>query len=261
MSIKREIIHIDEELCNGCGLCVPNCAEGAIRIVDGKARVVADKYCDGLGACLGHCPQGALSIEVREADPFDERAVEELLGRGETVAAPAAPAAPSTPTAAPRSGGCPSARLVTLSPCQTANAPAVRPAGTGGAVSALAHWPVQIRLVPEDAPFLRDAHLLLTADCVAVALPDYHATWLPGRAVLLGCPKFDDAELYIERLAAVFRANELKSVTVLEMEVPCCANMGRITAEAVRRSGRKLRFERVIVAREGHVLSRESVTP
>jgi NAD-dependent dihydropyrimidine dehydrogenase PreA subunit len=254
MITKREIVRIDEELCDGCGLCVPNCAEGAIRVVDGKARIVADKYCDGLGACLGHCPRGALTIEVREADEFDEQAVEQLLaGEKSKQAEPAT--APG-----PRPGRCPSARLMSLSPCDQANVPTGR-TDAAGAVSALSHWPIQIRLVPADAPFLKGANLLLTADCVAVSLPDYHSTWLPGRKVLMGCPKFDDAEMYIERLAAVFRENELRSVTVLEMEVPCCANMGRITAEAVRRSGRKMSFQRVIVAREGRVLARETVTP
>lgn len=257
MITKREIIKIDEELCNGCGLCVPNCAEGAIRIVDGKARIVADKYCDGLGACLGHCPQGALSIVVREADEFDEEAVEALLAAEKRTGH--APAAHIAPHPAPRSGGCPSAQLMSLNPCDRANQPVQQAAA--GAASALTHWPVQIRLVPPNAPFLQDANLLLTADCVAVALPDYHANWLPGRTVLMGCPKFDDAEMYIERLASVFRENSLKSVTVLEMEVPCCANMSRIVAEAVRRSGRKMPFERVVVARQGRVLARETLNP
>ncbi|MGE4292721.1 MAG: ATP-binding protein [Desulfovibrio sp.] len=260
MSIKREIVRINEELCDGCGLCVPNCAEGAIRIVDGKARIVADKYCDGLGACLGHCPQGALSIEVREADEFDEAAVEELLGGGHGAQPATASASGPAVGHAPRPGGCPSAQLMTMSPCDRANVPTAQKGGEASA-SALTHWPVQIRLVPPNAPFLQGADLLLTADCVAVALPDYHSTWLPGRTVLMGCPKFDDAEMYIERLAAVFRENELKSVTVLEMEVPCCANMGRITAEAVRRSNRKMSFERVVVARQGRVLARETLTP
>lgn len=259
MITKREIIRIDEELCDGCGLCVPNCAEGAIRIVDSKARIVADKYCDGLGACLGHCPQGALTIEVREADEFDEEAVEELLASQKNGAF-AAHAPHVAPDCVPPAGGCPSARLMTMSPCDRANTP-VHQERTGSVASALTHWPVQIRLVPADAPFLKNADLLLTADCVAVALPDYHSHWLPGRTVLMGCPKFDDAEMYIERLAALFRANELSSVTVLEMEVPCCANMGRITIEAVRRSGRKMTFERVVVARQGHVLARETVAP
>ncbi|MEF2144511.1 MAG: 4Fe-4S binding protein [Desulfovibrionaceae bacterium] len=252
MIVKREIIRIDEALCDGCGLCVPSCAEGAIQIVDGKARVVADKYCDGLGACLGHCPQGALSIEVREAEDFDEEAVEELLASQGRPSAKAAQGHVPTPS----HGGCPSGKLMPLTPCEKANVPSNK-AVLG---SSLTHWPVQIRLVPPDAPFLKNADLLLTADCVAVALPDYHAAWLPGKVVLMGCPKFDDAEMYIDRLATLFAVNDLKSLTVLEMEVPCCANMGRITHEAVRRSGKSISFERVVVARQGQILVREHVS-
>lgn len=248
MGMQREIIRIDEEKCDGCGLCVPGCAEGAIRIVDGKARIVADKYCDGLGACLGHCPQGALSIEVREAEAFDEQAVEALLATGQPVHAAAS---------AEQFSGCPSANVTTLSPCEGFSSLRIRPDNDTSA-SALSHWPVQIRLVPPDAPFLQDADLLLTADCVAVALPDFHSRWLPGRVVLMGCPKFDDAESYVERLSALFQTTSIRSLTVLEMEVPCCANMSRIVAKAVARAGVTLRFERVVISCGGQVVGRET---
>jgi len=262
-TMNREIIRIDEEKCDGCGLCVPNCAEGAIRIVDGKARIVADKYCDGLGACLGHCPQGALSIEVREAEAFDEQAVEELLAADQARAGDDAADLRGRPKG--HGGeGCPSAGLMTMNPCLQANVPRVQKGGEnadGQSGSLLTHWPVQIRLVPPDAPFLQGANLLLTADCTAVALPDYHTNWLSGRTVLMGCSKFDDAELYVQRLAELFRRNRFQSVTVLEMEVPCCANMSRIVSEAIRRSATDLSFERVVVARQGHVLTREMAAP
>ena len=159
MKIMRKIIEIDESLCTGCGECIINCAEGALQIVDGKAKMLAEKYCDGLGACLGHCPTGALRIIEREAEDFDEEAVEELLSKKE-----GAPAHPAPPV-----GGCPSARLQTFAPatpCQSANAPVHLGAATG---SALSHWPIQIRLVPPTAPFLQNADLLVAANCTAVS--------------------------------------------------------------------------------------------
>ena len=188
MKIIRKIIEIDENLCNGCGECIINCAEGALQIVDGKARMLAEKYCDGLGACLGHCPTGALRIIEREAEDFDEEAVEELLSKKET--AQAHPAAPV--------GGCPSARLQTFAPatpCQAANAPIPLGSTTG---SALSHWPVQIRLVPPNAPFLKGADLLIAADCVPVAYPEFHRDLLSGKVVMLDCPKFDEVESTIQ---------------------------------------------------------------
>jgi Pyruvate/2-oxoacid:ferredoxin oxidoreductase delta subunit len=254
MKVTRKIIEIDEEACDGCGNCVPSCAEGAIQIIDGKARVIADKYCDGLGACLGECPQDALHIVEREADEFDEEAVEELLKKQ------AAEKAATGIQAAPKVGGCPSAALKTF---PTADAPAdhdcqcaskAKPITSGGP-SALGHWPVQIRLVPAGAPFLKDADLLIAADCVPVAYPSFHKDFLSGKAVMIGCPKFDDAEGYIEKLADVFARSGIKSVTSVIMEVPCCSSMTAIIKKAMEKSGMDIPYEEVVVSARGEILS------
>lgn len=240
MKTTRKIIHIDEERCDGCGQCVPSCEEGAIQIIEGKAKLVADKYCDGLGNCLGECPQGAITMVEREADPFDEAAVEELLAQQGHVASP------------PASGGCPSQRLQSFSPCQQANQPAQH-SGTS-----LSHWPVQIRLVPPHAPFLDHADLLVTADCAPVAFAGYHSL-LQGKVALLGCPKFDDIEEYIEKFTAIFTTARINSVSVLSMEVPCCSGLAKAVAEARRRSGVNVSVENVILSTRGEIVSRQSV--
>lgn len=261
MAYMRKMISIDEELCNGCGECVPSCAEGALAIVDGKARLVKEQYCDGLGACLGECPTGALKVIVCEAEDFDPDAVTEHLkaqGREvpdhmpspESLRLDARPARPA--------GGCPGAALRTMTPCERANIPSAMAAGTGqGSGSALSHWPVQLRLVPPSAPFLRGADLLLTADCVPVALPAYHAEYLPGRVVLMGCPKFDNQQEYVDKLAAIIAENSLKSITVMEMEVPCCSSMSAILSQAIKRAGMAVDARRVVVSLDGRVLRTE----
>ena len=236
MMSKRKMITIDEELCNGCGQCVPACEEGALAIVDGKARLVKEIYCDGLGACLGDCPTGALKVEVREAEDFNPDAVKEnLKAQGRSIPAhmpdPASLRLDNV-TARP-AGGCPGAALQTRTPCGQANIPTRQAAG-----SALSHWPVQLRLVPPTAPFLKNADLLLTADCVPVAMPGYHGEYVPNRIVLMGCPKFDDQMSYVEKLADIITENELRSITVMEMEVPCCSSMSVILREAVKRAGK-----------------------
>lgn len=231
--MKRKIIEIDEEKCTGCGLCIPGCAEGALAIVNGKARIVRDMFCDGLGACLGHCPEGALRIIEREAEDFDEAAAMEHVRK--TGSMPGAPARPS---------GCPSAAMLRMTPAPRPNAP-------GETASALSHWPVKIRLVPPHAPFLNNADLLIAGDCCPAASPDFHSRFLDGRVVMLGCPKFDNAAEYVERLARIFTQAEPRSVTVLEMEVPCCSGMSRIVAQALARSGRNIPCARRIVTRDG----------
>ncbi|MCJ2163762.1 MULTISPECIES: 4Fe-4S binding protein [unclassified Pseudodesulfovibrio] len=254
MISKRKMITINEELCNGCGQCVPSCEEGALAIVDGKARLVKEIYCDGLGACLGDCPTGALKVEVREADDFDPDAVaRHLKAQGRTV--PKHMPDPESlrldkPGKTPGRGGCPGAALKTMTPCGQANIPTTQPAGG----SALSHWPVQLRLVPPTAPFLKGADLLLTADCVPVAMPSYHGEYVPNRVVLMGCPKFDNQMEYIEKLAEIIAENNLNSITVMEMEVPCCASMSVILREAVKRAGSAVDTVRVTVARTGAVL-------
>lgn len=256
----RKIIEIDEEKCTGCGQCVTGCAEGALAIIDGKAKIVRDMFCDGLGACIGHCPEDALRIVEREAEDFDEEAAMEHVRRVGGLAALAHGAGhggcPSAQvsTRTPGHGGCPSAGMMQMTPCQQANTPA------GQAGSALAHWPIQIRLIPPHAPFLKDADLLIAGDCCPVATPDFHGRFLAGRTVMIGCPKFDNAGEYVERLAQVFAQNTIRSVTILEMEVPCCSGLSRIVGQALARSGRDIPAVRAIVARDGRV-SEEKFIP
>jgi Fe-S-cluster-containing hydrogenase component 2 len=258
MPKTRKIIEIDEKLCNGCGQCVPSCAEGAIQIIDGKARLVAEKYCDGLGACLGDCPTGALTVVEREADEFDEAAVEEHL---KANAAPV-PAAPSgCPSAQMKSfsqggapAGCPSAQLKSLSPGTPPAAPCAAPA-----TSALGHWPVQIRLVPPSAPFLQGADLLVAADCVPVACGTFHQDFLQGRVVMVGCPKFDDMALYEQRFTDIFAANDVKSVTIMVMEVPCCQSLPVVVRRAIAIAGKAVPTEIVRVSLQGEILDRTAV--
>ncbi len=254
MISRRKMISIDEELCNGCGECVPSCEEGALAIVDGKARLVKDIYCDGLGACLGDCPTGALTVTVRDAEDFDPEAVAEFLksqGRSVPDHMPSAESLrlDGKSANAPKHE-CPGAAIETMTPCGQANIPMA--SFTGG--PAVSQWPVQLRLVPPNAPFLRGADLLLTADCVPVAMPGYHSDYLAGRVVVLGCPKFDNQMEYVEKLAAIIDMNDLKSITVMEMEVPCCSSMSAILSEAVKRADKKVDIVRVTVARNGDVL-------
>ncbi len=250
MKVLRKIIEIDDELCNGCGQCVPSCAEGALEIVDGKARMIAEKYCDGLGACLGDCPEGALRIIEREADDFDEEAVEELLQKNGN---PEKPVSPSPPAGIP-SGGCPSANLQMLTdqtPCKAAN----KPAGISANDSALGHWPVQIRLVPPTAPFLKNADLLVAADCTPVAYPEFQKDFLKGRVVMMGCPKFDDQQAYVQKFKEVFETADLNSITMLIMEVPCCSNMRGIITEAMKQSGKDIKLEEAVIGVRGGIVS------
>ena len=212
---RRQIIRIDEEKCNGCGRCIVACAEGALEIVDGVAKLVGEVYCDGLGACLGDCPEGALTLEERDADPFDERAVDERLARR---------AGEPTPPC-----GCPGSATRAVSPRPE---PAAASVPIGSQVSRLSHWPVQLALVPPGAPFLRHADLLICADCVPFAVPTLHAEYLAGRAVLVGCPKLDDVASYRSRLEAIFAEAQPASITVLRMEVPCCGGLSHIVTEA-----------------------------
>lgn len=252
MKVIRKVIHIDEELCDGCGGCIPACAEGALEIVDGKARVVADIYCDGLGACLGECPKGALSLVEREAEEFDEHAVEKRLA----ARPPAEPARAGERRVFPLAGeGCPSQRFVrTFDPPAGGGAPGA--ATPGGEESALSHWPVQIRLVPADAPFLRGADLLVMADCVPVAFPSLHRDFLRGRRVLIGCPKFDDREAYVEKFVQIFRRAGIRRLTCVVMEVPCCAGLPQIVREARSRSGSRIPLEEVVIGVRGEILER-----
>ncbi|MEW6350201.1 MAG: 4Fe-4S dicluster domain-containing protein [Thermodesulfobacteriota bacterium] len=241
MGITRKIIQIDEDLCNGCGECIITCAEGALEIIDGKAKLVADRYCDGLGACLGECPTGALKIIERDADDFDEAAVEHRLDELKNAKA----VEPTLPC------GCPSTRL------QTFAAPYREQGPHTPGVSALTHWPVQIKLVPPNAPFLLNADLLVAADCTAYAHPDFHREFLAGKVLMIGCPKFDDVELYIQKFVQIFRQTPIKSVTTLVMEVPCCSGLPMIVRRAMELAGKSIPTEEIVISvRGGGILSR-----
>ncbi len=238
----RKIIEIDRERCDGCGQCVTSCAEGAIEIRSGKAVVVKDSFCDGLGACLGACPQGALAIVEREAEEFDEHAALEHVRRRDTLAAVGRDAAGC---------GCPGSGLATFAPRQVAAK------ADGETPSALGHWPVQTRLVPPNAPFLKGAELLVAADCVPVAFAGFHRQLLAGRAVMIGCPKFDDNEAAVTRLAEVFRQAGLAGLTVARMEVPCCRGLSAVVAEAMRRAQAGFPLKEVVITRQGDMVASE----
>jgi Fe-S-cluster-containing hydrogenase component 2 len=241
--MKRKIITIDEGLCNGCGLCVPACAEGAIQIINGKAKLVSERYCDGLGACLGECPQGAIQLEDREAEAFDEQAVaQHLHSHAHKSATPA--------TAA----HCPGSRVMQFKQTVPRQNRLEKPPSTSHAQPAepsLGHWPIQLTLAPVTAPFFDNADVVLTADCVPVAYRDFHEEFVGGKAVLLGCPKLDDAQFYAEKLAEILRQTSVRSLTVLHMEVPCCFGLLQLAKTAIARSGRSVPLRTVTIGIHG----------
>lgn len=253
MKVMRKIIQIDEEKCDGCAQCVPACAEGSLEIIDGKAKVIADRLCDGLGACLGECPNGALTIIEREADDFDEAAVEAHLAARPKAPAPAQPAHPH----GQHSGGCPSARLQLFQMDKREPGDSPTPQ-RGSEDSALRHWPVQIRLIPETAPFLKGADLLVAADCVPFAFPHLHQTYLKGKVLMVGCPKLDNANQYVEKFTEIFSNAGLKRITTLMMEVPCCAGLTAIIRKALEQSGQSVPLEEVTISTRGDVLRHET---
>lgn len=199
---------INEALCNGCGSCVPKCAEGALQIVNGKARMIKEVYCDGLGACLGHCPQGAITIVEREAPAFDEKAVQEHLTK--TVA-------------------------------ETGKKPR------------MPQWPVKLNLVPSEAPFYENADLLIAADCAPVAFPQLQELLLPGKRIIIGCPKFDDAKAYAQKLEEIIKRNKIASITIAHMEVPCCSGLKWAVDTAVKASGKQVPVKRYILTIRGEI--------
>jgi NAD-dependent dihydropyrimidine dehydrogenase PreA subunit len=205
--VIRKIVHIDEELCNGCGQCIPKCAEGALQIVNGKAKIVSETYCDGLGACLGECPQGAITVIEREAEEFDEKAARQHIALG------------------------------TAETSQTT----VKP-----------QWPVKINLIPRQAPFFNQANLLIAADCAPVANPDLQKK-LPGKRILIGCPKFEDARGYAEKLESILKLNDVASVTVVHMEVPCCSGLKWAVDKALQASGKQVPVKRYIMTIRGEL--------
>lgn len=245
----RKIIKIEEEKCNGCGLCVPNCVEGAIQIINGKAKLVKDSYCDGLGACLGHCPQDALHIVERDADEFDEQEAAKFVQAQKQEK----PQTGNIPVEGHHHGGCPGTRIRMMGN---------RTENTGAAVTAngdveirikpqLRQWPVQLSLVPVSAPFFQDVDLLVTADCVPFAYPDYHLELLKGKALVVGCPKLDDIGMYTDKLTRIFSSNDIKSVTVAHMEVPCCSGIVRAVETAVSHCGKDIPVKLVRITIDG----------
>jgi len=237
--VLRNIVRIDEEKCNGCGLCIIACAEGALRIVDGKAKLVSDNYCDGLGACLGECPEGAITIEERQAEEFYEEAVEQHLKAKQPV--------PAVQHAHPAHQSCPSAKVMHFERDvaeKETNIPEKRE-------SMLSQWPVQLTLLPPNAPFFEDADLLIAADCVPFAYANFHNDFLKGRTLVVGCPKLDNATFYKEKLTEIFKRSNIRSVTVVNMEVPCCFGLHHLVKEALDSSGKAIPLRQEIIGIKG----------
>lgn len=253
----RNIVRIDSDKCNGCGQCVTACVEGAIELVNGKARLVKDSYCDGLGACLGHCPMDAITVEKREAAEFDEKAAAAHAGHSAPAQSRTQPCEglkkPSQGPAVPTHAGhaCPgsAARRMTRKAFSQASAAETE--------SQLANWPVQLTLTAANAEALQGADLLLAADCAPFALAGFHSRLLRGRALLIACPKLDDAQAHLEKLSQVLAASDVRSLTVARMEVPCCSGLTRIAQAAIGRSGKQVPFREIIISIEGKVLDGE----
>lgn len=269
---KRKIIKIDEEKCNGCGECIPNCPEGALQIIDGKVRLISDLFCDGLGACIGHCPEGAISVEEREASKYDERKVmENIIKQGanvikahlahlrdhkqdnlleiahEVLKEKNITVAPDLSKGPVSGSGCPGSRVADLKKKGF-------PGKAGSPVqleSELGNWPVQLNLVPAFAPFLDNADLLIAADCVAFSYADFHRDLLKDKVLLVGCPKLDDIQRYQEKITQIFKHNNIKSVTYAHMEVPCCFGLINVIKDAISQSGRNVPFTDVEISIKG----------
>jgi len=236
----RPIIRIDEEKCDGCGLCATACHEGAIAIVDGKARLISESHCDGLGDCLGECPRGAITIERREAAAYDEEAVRKA--QEETLSEKSLPC------------GCPGTMARSLK-----EVPLPDLCEETAAVSRLANWPVQLALVPVSAPYLKGASLVLAADCTAFACPDFHGRFLEGKILLMGCPKLDDAVSYEEKIGAILSENGIEKVEVVFMEVPCCGGLARLVQSAIERARVSVSLTLTKVGIHGAVLGKETI--
>ncbi|MGI6263195.1 MAG: ATP-binding protein [Succiniclasticum sp.] len=267
--MKRRIVHIAEEKCTGCGLCAAACHEGAIGMVNGKAKLLRDDYCDGLGDCLPACPAGAITFEEREALPYDRTAVEaKMRAEGKEPAARHAAGGPAIPAGCPgarvrtfaeRPGaGCPGSRVRNLRPAGEAAAgvsSADTPSAAPARQSRLRQWPVQIKLVPVQAPFFDGARLLIAADCTAYAYANFHEDFIRGHVTLIGCPKLDEGD-YAEKLEAIFANNTIKSITVVRMEVPCCGGLEQAVIRALQASGKMIPWQVVTLSTDGTILDR-----
>ena len=237
--VIRKIVRIDEEKCDGCGVCVPSCVEGALQIIDGKAKLISETYCDGLGACLGECPRGAITIEEREADEFDEEAVQHHSQEKEH-------AREELPC------GCPSA---TVTQFEKQEDTGTAPEAALPQQSLLNHWPVQLTLVPPAAPFFQGADLVLAADCVPFAYANFHHDFLKDHALLVACPKLDDFPAHQKKLADILSHSEVKSLTVVHMEVPCCSGLVHMAKQAISASGKDIPFNEVTIGVRGDLKS------
>ncbi len=282
--MKRNIITIDQEKCTGCALCIPNCPEGAIQILDGKARLVSDLFCDGLGACLGHCPEGAISVEEREAEPYDERRVmENIIEQGpatikahlkhlrehgeqdlldqalaclreQNIAVPEEyRSAPSGMQGAP--AGCPGSQSRTLR-----REPQETESPTGPAPSRLGHWPVQMHLISPAAQQYKNADVVIAADCAAYAMGDFHDRFLKGKSLAIACPKLDDGlDIYKEKIKALIDEAHINTLTVVIMQVPCCSGLLRLARHAAAEASRKAPIKAVVIGIDGDILKEEWV--
>ena len=235
----RKIIHIDEEKCNGCGLCASACHEGAIDIVDGKAKLMRENFCDGCGDCLQNCPTGAITLEEREAPAYDEAAVKKSQEAKKM----------EEMKLMHHEGGCPGSRMMQFEQKESENTPVV----AGKPISRLAQWPCQIKLVPTQAPFFDGAKLLIAADCTAYAYANMHEDFMRGKVTIIGCPKLDAVD-YSEKLTEIIKNNDIKSVTIVRMEVPCCGGLQRAAEIALRNSGKFIPWQVVTISRDGHIL-------
>ena len=271
---KRKIIKINEDKCNGCGLCIPNCPEGALKVIDGKARLISDLFCDGLGACIGHCPQGAIMVEEREAEKYDENKVMENIvkqGKNTIIAhlnhlkdhnefgylkeamdylvTKGVKIRPADLINAGHSskGVCPGSRVVDSRVKEKPGDKMGAPSG----VCRLETWPVQLKLVPAFAPFLNGADILVAADCVPFAYADFHEDLLKGKVLLVGCPKLDDVSYYKEKISQIVKNNDIKSITYAHMEVPCCFGLLPAIKEAISESGKDVPFDDVTISIKG----------
>lgn len=270
---KRKIIKIDEEKCNGCGLCIPNCPEGALQIIDGKARLISDLFCDGLGACIGHCPEGAITIEEREAQEYDERKVmANIVRQGKNVIKAhlehlkdhnekeyfkqAMDYLKEKNIEVPQQEenlpcGCPSSQTMDL---RKKEKPIQQEKNISKGLWQLQNWPVQIMLIPPHAPYLDNADLLIAADCVPFAYADFHADLLKGKILLVGCPKLDNTEIYQEKISQILKHNHIKSITYAYMQVPCCFGLVSIIKQAISVSGKDIPFKEVVISIKGERL-------
>ena len=279
--MKRDIIVIDEEKCTGCGVCIPSCKEGALQIIDGKARLISDLYCDGLGACVGHCPFDAMKIEEREAEAYDERKVmlENIIPAGEnTIKAhlqhlmdhngmkwyeeavdvleemgienPIRKEKPEEIEVKHQGSGCPGSKAMAFEKEESKES-----IGVGDTRSQLRQWPVQLHLLSPHAPYFENADLLLAADCVAFAMGNFHSGYLKNKTLAIACPKLDSSqESYIEKLVAMIDESKINTITCMIMEVPCCSSLLRLAKEAVNRANRNVPIKAITVGLQGEII-------